>query len=373
MCRKATYDGVIDRGAPRIDNHYRSFKIKMVDNMFHVVSKASLLKAKLILFFVMAFVLCSSGLKISANEIDDFKKNALKKWNEQFFNADNYSCSFNRKSSELPPSSSDFIVSYPSNVVERREGKKVTIECNNSRYGFVISRKVDETEWQIGSLYKHERKLVRKNDWKFRGSYDYTDEQMRNGLYLMETTSSIWAQIYPLMNLPYLFQDVDFLISNLNEYTNDDGVEIIKFDFAYPVDKKENYMEVKEGTIELTKQNFSVVRIEHTGSAIPDAKTEIVVEYKDGDFPFPLVKKHVLKLVKNGKVIYEEESDYDFKIEKDLQEDRFKLSYYGLEEPIFDDEFAFDSRWYFLIVGLAFVVVAGFLARYRKRERNETV
>ena len=46
---------------------------------------------------------------------------------------------------------------------------------------------------------------------------DYTDEQMRNGLYLMETTSSIWAQIYPLMNLPYLFQDVDFLISNLNE------------------------------------------------------------------------------------------------------------------------------------------------------------
>ena len=341
-------------------NHLKVIKVKMFP-----LSVKDWLN---VLLAIVVLVFGSSNVVARADEISDFKKTALKKWTEQFSNVDKYSCRITLKSSDLPPSEYEFTMCYPSNLIERRGKKNITIECNNSRYGFSLLKSVTEKEWKIEGIYRHERRINRQKDWKFRKEGDYSPELMQNGLFLMETTSNLWTQIYPTMNLPCLFQDEDFIVSNLKHTTNEKGVKIVKFNFSYPVDKMENYMKIEGGVIELNEHDYSILRIEHMGGTVAGSKTEIELEYDEGAFPFPAVKRQLLKMTKNGKLLFEEETSYSFKMDDSLSEDRFTLSYYGIPEPKFEDDSKFDVRWYFLIGGCFFIALAVLITRRRRSE-----
>ncbi len=325
----------------------------------------------IILTFILLVLTSRVGVVKSSDEkVATFKREALKTWNEQFANVDKFSCSKTASSSSegTPIYRYEYAVCFPSNVIERFEGDNISVECNNEMYSFSLLKESDGTGWKISNVRRNQNSLNRKKDWSFKGLYDYKDEEITLGLDRMEKMSSVWLRLYPMISLPFLFQEKDFIIDNVEEYANDDGTDIVKFDFTYALDNKNNHMGIDRGTIELNKQNYSLLRATHSIAGNSRDQTEIVVEYdQQKESPFPMVKKRRLSIVSDGEVSYSEEVNYDFCFDPTLSEDRFKLSYYGFEEPVFENDVNFDTRWYFLIVGLAFIVVAALLGRLRKR------
>lgn len=341
----------------------------------------------LLLTGLVGFVKPSASEEVKV-DIPSFKKNAIKRWNEEFEAADNYECTKLFKRIEdgkvVSEDRSRILVQFPCNLLETGnvdENGYLNVKCNNTAYGFSLHN--EEHSWKIDLVHRNVGNLSRKKDWHMRNhaSYyveedrlvqHYSVEETQRGLDFMVNSSSVWGQLNPSYLLPCLITDPDFTITSVTEIINESGVPCYNVEFAYQSESEHNLFNVREGRIELDRTNYTIQRaVYNWGSPEYDAVKDVTLSYaKNDSLPFPLVTKSVTKDIENGKLRFTEEIDYEFRPLTDLAEDRFKLSYYGFPEPIFEDDFNFDSRWYFLAAGVFFVALATLIGRRRKRMRE---
>ena len=320
----------------------------------------------------------------SKTEIASFKDSAVKKWQEMFNVADSYEIVVTTRRIEndkvIEESCSQGAVLFPCNYIEVDEENRQTIKCCNSQYGFALHRDKHASDWEINYVHKYNRELNRKRDWRMRhyASYypltdrmvkHYTDEELDRRLYSMVCNSSVWGQLNPLYFLPCLFTDSDFKITSITEIVNEDGFPCYNVEFNYKPGSEHNLLNVKEGRIELDRKNYAIRRAVYKWGRTDYNIQDVTMSYAEkDDVGFPLVTKRVLRDIENGKLRHIEEIEYDYRPVTNLTEDRFKLSYYGFPEPIFEDDAKFDVRWYFLIGGCFFIALAVLITRRRRSE-----
>ena len=317
-------------------------------------------------------------------DVQSFKNDAVKKWQDMFEVADSYDLNVEIKLIEndtvVRQSRSESAVLFPCSYMERNEDGRIIVNCHNNKYGFTLQKEDEDSDWEIQNVRKYDHELVRKRDWRMRHCASffptqdrferhYTDEEMDRGLYSMVCNSSEWGQINPSYLLPCLFTDSDFKITSITEIVNEDGFPCYNVEFNYKPGSEHNLLNVKEGRIELDRKNYAIRRAVYKWGPTDYNIQDVTLSYAEkDDVGFPLVTKRVLRDIENGKLRHIEEIEYDYRPVTNLTEDRFKLSYYGFPEPIFEDDAKFDVRWYFLIGGCFFIALAVLITRRRRSE-----
>lgn len=346
---------------------------------------------------VLSFFLTCSRTALTNDEkidIPAFKKAAVKKWTEMFNAANKYECTRTTRTIEEGKIVNEDVyksgVLFPCNYLEREEEfhSDFSVVCNNSKYHFTLNKKSKDpdAEWEISYVRNYSNKIG-KNDWYMRYSgeltdeneegavYYYTPEEKERGLSSMESLSSIWGRLNSLYPLSCMFTDPDVIVSSVEETVTESGVPCYSVEFTYKPNSKHNLFNIRDMKMELDKSNYALLHIVYRwGSDNYESFIDRTITYANpNDAGFPLVKKAVTRDIENGKLRHIKETEYEYKLAPDLTEDRFKLSYYGFPEPIFDDDSKLDSRWYFLLAGLGFITVATFLGRFRKRKSQDNV
>lgn len=309
-------------------------------------------------------------------DVESFRKEALKEWKGLLTRMDSYTCvrkvvSYNQLNEKIQDGESFSAVLLPCCITEESADDEIRVVGYNKSYCFELAK--NEGEWKIHDIKEIKEKADKKK-LVFERPYANLSQRRDNGFYRIENLSGACVLIYSELSLPYLFTDPDFKISNVRELVDDFGRSYIRFDFAYPADKEENKLRLETGSIELNKQHYSLKRVEYLEGINKEEAREFVITFEYDvrwNETFPFLTKRNMTAYWKGEMNWSVNEEFDYKVD-DLTEDRFKLSYYGFEEPVFENDFNLDTRWYFLIVGLALVAVATLLSRLRKRVCAET-
>ena len=332
-----------------------------------------------ILLGAITFIAAST---LRADEIADFKKEALAIWEKRFTRADaleakEEGAAYARDGKYA--ASVKFYLLYPCVCVESSTSDwGDAVECFNSRYHFRLSKKTDATEWRLDMVERIERNFTRK-EWARMKTFA-RNERFGSGCDPAYDEMTFDLRIFPESTLPDLFLNPDFVVSNLRRET-DSGRDVVRFDFDFDTSKESNYMQVRSGTITLDAKTYSILTAEFDREDYfftePGAPLDVtLVHYKTTieygevvkNMPPSITRRTMVQHNKKGEEDYREEQSVAFKRPTGLSKDRFTLSYYGFEEPHWEDEPPVQPRWILLAVGAALIVGAILLTRRRSKQ-----
>lgn len=336
---------------------------------------------------ILSFIIIHVGMvlgqeSVQYKKIDTkvFRREAINKWTEVLGSIDSYTCkhyvvSYNQHDDKIAESETFYAVLFPASLRESivHNDDTVVVSSNNSEYSFELKKSKNEN-WNISYVEKIGKRIKNK-DICFTRPYRDFEIRRKNGLYRISTISGASVQIYPELSLPFLFTDSDFKISNVVEYNNENDSSYIRFDFTYPMGKEENKLDIKSGSIELDKSTYFLRRIEYVEDGDPGDTRDFVITFeydKKRNNTLPFLSKRTMVAYYKGEVNWKVDETYEYSPDENLTEDRFKLSYYGFNEPIFEEDSNLDSRWYFLGAGIAFILLATVIGRSRKRRRESS-
>ena len=345
---------------------------------------------KYVVSIVILAVSVSHGQQAVIDEVIDdipsFKTRAIKKWQEMFNQASCYECTMVSRLIEgnkiVSEDKYEVGVMFPFLYIERNEEQHTSfsVECHNNKYGFTLGKDDILSNWKINNVVKYERPIDPKKEWIMKPATSifveerkivehYNDDERQRGVDFMVRLSSVWGQLCGTNLLPCLFSDPDFHITTISKIINEDGVPCFRLEFTFKSGGEHNLFNIREGTIDLDCSNYAVRHAYYNWGRTDYNFKDVTLMYSStNNTGFPLVSKIILHDIENGNLRHIEEIEYDYRPVTNLTEDRFKLSYYGFPEPIFEDDAKFDVRWYFLIGGCFFIALAVLITRRRRSE-----
>lgn len=336
-----------------------------------------------ILLGAITFIAAST---LRADEIADFKKEALAIWEKRFTRAGalEAACDWTSywgdyRKVNVHKGTKNLYLLYPCVCVESSTSDYGdVVECFNSRYHFRLSKKTDASEWRLDMVERIERNFTRK-EWARMKTFA-RNERFGSGCDPAYDQMILDLRIFPEATLPDLFLNPYFVVSNLRRET-DSGRDVVRFDFDFDTSKESNYMQVRSGTITLDAKTYSILTAEFDREdysftepgAPPDVTLvhyKTTIEYGEivKNMPPSITRRTMVHHNEKGEEDYREEDSVAFKRPTGLSKDRFTLSYYGFEEPHWEDEPPVQPRWILLAVGAALIVGAILLTRRRSKQ-----
>ncbi len=247
-----------------------------------------------------------------------------------------------------------------------REGR---LECLNPRYGFRLYRAVSDSPWAVVGLDK---------DVKDGYGLSSLSPGVRVAGLIVEkplSFSSMWECLLDMV------RDPDFVIQRVS-YAPHEGDDRIRVDFKYRPkmvpprtewgDIQPGWNPLRGGWILLDPARYWVMHGFEVETEWQDQTTGTLTGtfmYQDGEGGFPILKRsqQLYKGIDKRGTRNETESVEEYELtEKDIPDEEFTLSAFGLPEP---SEGQRPTRWFIWIglAGIAFVGLTMFLRRLSRR------